>query len=51
MDQVRFGVVTDQILPWPTLVQRWQRFEALGFDSVWDSDHFVQSSWSEYPNF
>jgi F420-dependent oxidoreductase-like protein len=50
-DSIRFGVVTDQILPWPTLVQRWQLFEALGFDSVWDSDHFVQSSWSEYPNF
>ena len=48
---MRFGVVTDQILPWPTLVQRWQYFEALGFDSVWNSDHFIQSSWSEYPNF
>jgi F420-dependent oxidoreductase-like protein len=50
-DRLRFGVVTDQILPWPTLVQHWQHFEALGFDSVWDSDHFIQSSWSEYPNF
>jgi F420-dependent oxidoreductase-like protein len=48
---MRFGVVTDQILPWPTLVQRCQYFEALGFDSVWNSDHFIQSSWSEYPNF
>jgi len=48
---MRFGIVTDQILPWPTLVERWQYFEALGFDSVWDSDHFIQSSWSEYPNF
>jgi F420-dependent oxidoreductase-like protein len=45
------GVVTDQILPWPTLVQRWQYFEALGFDSVWDSDHFFQPSWSAEPNF
>jgi F420-dependent oxidoreductase-like protein len=50
-ERSRFGVVTDQILPWPTLVQRWQYFEELGFDSVWDSDHFIQSSWSEYPNF
>ena len=48
---MRFGIVTDQILPWSTLVERWQYFEALGFDSVWDSDHFIQSSWSEYPNF
>jgi F420-dependent oxidoreductase-like protein len=50
-NRMRFGVVTDQILPWPTLVERWQLFEALGFDSVWDSDHFIQSSWSDYPNF
>jgi F420-dependent oxidoreductase-like protein len=50
-ERSRFGVVTDQILPWPTLVQRWRYFEELGFDSVWDSDHFIQSSWSEYPNF
>jgi F420-dependent oxidoreductase-like protein len=51
VEHYRFGVVTDQILPWPTLVERWQYFEALGFDSVWNSDHFIQSSWSEYPNF
>jgi F420-dependent oxidoreductase-like protein len=48
--RLRFGIVTDQILPWPTLVERWRYFESLGFDSVWNSDHFIQSSWSEYPN-
>ena len=40
----RFGICTDQNLPWPTLVQRWQLFERLGFDSVWDCDHFNQPS-------
>ncbi len=39
-----FGIVTDQNLPWPTLVERWQYFEALGFDSAWDCDHLVQPS-------
>jgi F420-dependent oxidoreductase-like protein len=49
-ERLRFGIVTDQILPWRTLVERWRYFESLGFDSLWDSDHFIQSSWSEYPN-
>jgi alkanesulfonate monooxygenase SsuD/methylene tetrahydromethanopterin reductase-like flavin-dependent oxidoreductase (luciferase family) len=46
---VRFGMVTDQNLPWSTLVQRWQLFEALGFDSAWDCDHFVQPSRPDGP--
>src|SRR5216683_5005509 len=41
---VRFGIVTDQNLPWQTLVERWRLFEELGFDSAWDCDHFVQPS-------
>ncbi len=41
---VRFGICTDQNLAWPTLVERWQYFERLGFDSVWDCDHFNQPS-------
>jgi F420-dependent oxidoreductase-like protein len=48
---LRFGVVTDQNLPWPTLVERWQLFESLGFDSVWDCDHFVQPSRPTGPYF
>ena len=43
-NRLRFGIVTDQNLPWPTLVERWQLFEALGFDSAWDCDHFIQPS-------
>src|SRR5689334_1059447 len=48
---VRFGIVTDQNQPWPTLVERWQLFEQLGFDSAWDCDHFVQPSRPTGPYF
>ena len=48
---VRFGIVIDQNLPWPTLVERWKLFEALGFDSVWDCDHFIQPSRPTGPYF
>jgi F420-dependent oxidoreductase-like protein len=48
---VRFGIVTDQNLPWASLVERWRLFEALGFDSAWDCDHFVQPSRPSGPYF
>jgi F420-dependent oxidoreductase-like protein len=48
---VRFGIVTDQNLPWPALVERWRLFEALGFDSAWDCDHFIQPSQPTGPYF
>ena len=48
---VRFGIVTDQNLPWSTLVERWRVFEALGFDSAWDCDHFIQPSRPTGPYF
>ncbi len=48
---VRFGIVTDQNLPWATLVERWRLFEALGFDSAWDCDHFIQPSRPTGPYF
>jgi F420-dependent oxidoreductase-like protein len=47
----RFGIVTDQNQPWPTLVERWQLFEALGFDSAWDCDHLIQPSRPNGPYF
>jgi len=50
-DEVRFGIVTDQNLPWPTLVERWKLFDALGFDSAWDCDHFIQPSRPTGPYF
>ncbi|HEX6737354.1 MAG TPA: TIGR03560 family F420-dependent LLM class oxidoreductase [Vicinamibacteria bacterium] len=49
--ELRFGICTDQNLPWPTLVERWQRFEQLGFDSVWDCDHYIQPSRPTGPYF
>src|SRR5260221_12603604 len=48
---VRFGIVTDQNLPWQTLVERWRLFEELGFDSAWDCDHFIQPSRPTGPYF
>ena len=49
--ELRFGICTDQNLPWPTLVERWQHFERLGFDSVWDCDHYIQPSRPTGPYF
>ena len=49
--RLRFGLCTDQNLPWPVLVERWQYFEALGFDSVWDCDHYIQPSRPTGPYF
>lgn len=48
---VRFGICTDQNLDFDTLVERWQYFEKLGFDSVWDCDHFNQTSQPTGPYF
>src|SRR5262245_49670464 len=39
---MRFGLCTDQNLSFATLVERWQHFERLGFDSGWDCDHLSQ---------
>lgn len=41
---VRIGLCTDQNLSWLDTVARWQYFEQLGFDSLWDCDHYVQPS-------
>jgi alkanesulfonate monooxygenase SsuD/methylene tetrahydromethanopterin reductase-like flavin-dependent oxidoreductase (luciferase family) len=48
---MRFGIVTDQNQPWATLVERWQLFERLGFDSAWDCDHLIQPSRPTGPYF
>jgi len=48
---LRFGIVIDQNLTWPDTVERWQLFERLGFDSIWDCDHFVQPSRPTGPYF
>ena len=48
---LRFGLCSDQNLSWATLVERWRLFEELGFDSVWDCDHFLQPSRPTGPYF
>ena len=50
-DHLRFGICTDQNMAWSTLVERWQLYEKLGFDSVWDCDHYVQPSRPHGPYF
>jgi F420-dependent oxidoreductase-like protein len=42
--RVRFGLCIDQNLSWEKTLERWQLFERLGFDSVWDCDHYIQPS-------
>lgn len=46
-----FGLCTDQNLDWQTTVERWRYFEDLGFDSLWDCDHFQQPSRPHGPYF
>jgi alkanesulfonate monooxygenase SsuD/methylene tetrahydromethanopterin reductase-like flavin-dependent oxidoreductase (luciferase family) len=46
-----FGLCTDQNLPWETTCDRWKYFESLGFDSLWDCDHFQQPSRPNGPYF
>jgi alkanesulfonate monooxygenase SsuD/methylene tetrahydromethanopterin reductase-like flavin-dependent oxidoreductase (luciferase family) len=41
---LQFGICTDQNMDWPTTVERWQYYESLGFDSLWNCDHFEQPS-------
>jgi F420-dependent oxidoreductase-like protein len=41
---LRFGLCTDQNLPWPVLRDQWRHFESLGFESLWDCDHYQQPS-------
>ena len=48
---LRFGICTDQYEPYPVLVEKWRRYEELGFDSVWDCDHFNRPSDPEGPYF
>jgi F420-dependent oxidoreductase-like protein len=48
---LRFGICTDQNMPWETTVERWKLYESLGFDSLWDCDHYVQPSRPTGPYF
>ena len=46
-----FGLCTDQNLTWDQTTERWRYFEELGFDSLWDCDHFQQPSRPTGPYF
>lgn len=41
MCEIKFGVWTPSISSWDRLVHTWQEIEALGFDSAWVVDHYV----------
>ncbi len=38
---LRFGILILQTFPYQEQVERWKMVEALGFDSVWTADHYV----------
>ena len=48
---IRFGICTDQADPYATLADRWRYYEDLGFDSVWNCDHFIRPSNPSGPYF
>jgi alkanesulfonate monooxygenase SsuD/methylene tetrahydromethanopterin reductase-like flavin-dependent oxidoreductase (luciferase family) len=48
---IGFGLCTDQNMPWETTLERWKYFESLGFDSLWDCDHYQQPSRPNGPYF
>ncbi len=48
---VLFGICTDQSEPYATLRDRWLFYEELGFDSLWDCDHFLRPSNPKAPYF
>ena len=49
--KLRFGIVCVQNAPLNVLRRRWQLVEALGFDSLWATDHFVFAQNPELPYF
>ena len=49
--KLRFGIVCVQNAPLDILRRRWQQVEALGFDSLWATDHFVFAQKPELPYF
>ena len=50
-DRILYGICTDQAEPYPVLAERWRYFEELGFDSIWDCDHFLRPSNPSDPYF
>jgi alkanesulfonate monooxygenase SsuD/methylene tetrahydromethanopterin reductase-like flavin-dependent oxidoreductase (luciferase family) len=50
-NELRFGVITLQNVPWEQEANRWRRIDELGFDSVWVADHFVDYTRPSSPWF
>jgi alkanesulfonate monooxygenase SsuD/methylene tetrahydromethanopterin reductase-like flavin-dependent oxidoreductase (luciferase family) len=48
---IRIGLCVDQNLPYATMVERWQLFDRLGYDSAWVCDHYLQPSRPTGPYF
>jgi alkanesulfonate monooxygenase SsuD/methylene tetrahydromethanopterin reductase-like flavin-dependent oxidoreductase (luciferase family) len=48
---LRFGICTDQNMPWDATAERWRYLEELGFDSIWVCDHLIQPSRPTGPYF
>jgi alkanesulfonate monooxygenase SsuD/methylene tetrahydromethanopterin reductase-like flavin-dependent oxidoreductase (luciferase family) len=48
---VRIGLCVDQNLPYEAMVERWQLFDRLGYDSAWVCDHYLQPSRPTGPYF
>jgi alkanesulfonate monooxygenase SsuD/methylene tetrahydromethanopterin reductase-like flavin-dependent oxidoreductase (luciferase family) len=44
-----FGIQTPPFHPWERMVADWQRFEGLGWDSLWLPDHFLPTFRRELP--
>ena len=40
-NELRFGVLAPQVVPYVIQSERWRELEAYGFDSLWFADHFV----------
>jgi alkanesulfonate monooxygenase SsuD/methylene tetrahydromethanopterin reductase-like flavin-dependent oxidoreductase (luciferase family) len=48
---ISFGIQTPPFHPWTRMLEGWQRFEALGWDSLWLPDHFLPTFRRELPLF
>ena len=48
---MKFGVITLQDAPWRELVERWQRLEQLGVETIWVADHLGNGRQPEEPWF
>src|SRR3546814_321082 len=46
-----FGLQTMLDTPWPELRETWQRYDALGWDSLWLPDHLIPPSGQPGPFF